>query len=231
MESKFAGYTSSKKMKDIYLDSLGQDYGQFNLGKNTTKILIESPRNLLFTLSRYKFVAKMFEGFEKVLEIGCQEGFGAHLVANSVKKLNCIDFYKPYIDSTSKCFPCTNTSFEAHDILDSPYGSEYDGVFALDVLEHIQVDDEKVFIKNTCSSLSKTGTLIIGMPTSESQIYASRASKIGHVNCKSGLELKNLFYKYFNNVFLFSMNDEVLHTGFHQMSHYIFVLCSYQKNR
>ena len=31
--------------------------------------------------------------------------------------------------------------------------------------------------------------------------------------------------KFFRNVFMFSMNDEVLHTGFEKMSNYIFALC------
>ena len=30
--------------------------------------------------------------------------------------------------------------------------------------------------------------------------------------------------RYFENVFVFGMNDEVVHTGFYPMCHYIFVL-------
>ena len=56
--------------------------------------------------------------------------------------------------------------------------------------------------------------LIIGTPSLESQAYASPPSKAGHINCKSGDELKALLSSYFHNVFLFSMNDEVVHTGF-----------------
>ena len=52
------------------------------------------------------------------------------------------------------------------------------------------------------------------MPSLESQKYASKQSKEGHVNCKSGENLKKLLNKYFINNFVFSMNDEVVHTGF-----------------
>mgnify|MGYP007028595943 CR=1 FL=1 len=31
--------------------------------------------------------------------------------------------------------------------------------------------------------------------------------------------------RFFDNVFLFSMNDEVVHTGFTPMAHYLFALC------
>ena len=34
----------------------------------------------------------------------------------------------------------------------------------------------------------------------------------------------------FNNVFLFSMNDEVLHTGYYRMSNYLLTLCVGKKN-
>ena len=41
--------------------------------------------------------------------------------------------------------------------------------------------------------------------------------------------LKSLLSKYFHNVFIFSMNDEVVHTGFYPMAHYLFALCCDKK--
>jgi hypothetical protein len=67
------------------------------------------------------------------------------------------------------------------------------------------------------------------VPSLESQQYASSQSKEGHVNCKSGDDFRGLLKKYFENVFLFSMNDEVVHTGFSKMAHYLFVMCTNQK--
>ena len=67
------------------------------------------------------------------------------------------------------------------------------------------------------------------MPTLESQKYASKGSKLGHINCKSKKELKKTLSKFFNNVYMFSMNDEVLHTGYDKMSHYIFALANSKK--
>ena len=63
------------------------------------------------------------------------------------------------------------------------------------------------------------------MPSLESQIYASPASKEGHVNCQSKKQLKRTLLKYFSTVFMFSMNDEVMHTGFAPMSHYLMAVC------
>jgi hypothetical protein len=66
---------------------------------------------------------------------------------------------------------------------------------------------------------------VIGSPSLQSQVYASEGSKAGHVNCKDGREFRKVMERYFENVFLFSMNDEVVHTGFAPMAHYLFALC------
>ena len=41
--------------------------------------------------------------------------------------------------------------------------------------------------------------------------------------------LKELLKRHFNNVYIFSMNDEVLHTGFDSMSHYILAISKLKK--
>ena len=46
---------------------------------------------------------------------------------------------------------------------------------------------------------------------------------------KSLPELRSLMQRYFHNVYMFCMNDEILHTGYHKMAHYIFALCGSKK--
>ena len=76
------------------------------------------------------------------------------------------------------------------------------------------------------ASLLPHGVLIVGMPSLESQAHASPQSREGHVNCKSGRDFKALMERFFHNVFLFSMNDEVVHTGFYPMAHYLLAVCT-----
>ena len=45
----------------------------------------EDPRGLLFSLSRYKFVSKILEGKNDVLEIGCGDGWFSRIVKQTVK--------------------------------------------------------------------------------------------------------------------------------------------------
>ena len=84
-------------------------------------------------------------------------------------------------------------------------------------------------MENLRDSMNESGVLILGMPSLESQKYASEASRLGHINCKTGDELNKFCRQYFDNVFSFGMNDEVLHTGFFPMSHYLFVVCTNPK--
>ena len=61
----------------------------------------------------------------------------------------------------------------------SEYKTKQDAIFLLDVLEHIEPSDEDQFLKNISASLSKHGVCILGMPSLESQTYASASSKEG----------------------------------------------------
>ena len=200
------------------------------LGKSTNYVWNNDPKRLGITLARYKFVSKMVSFNESILEIGCGDSFQNRVVKQSCKSLTAIDINKELIIEAkynkSKNYPVKHIS---HDIILKPISNKknlFDGVFSLDVLEHIDKKKEKKFIKNSIFNLKKNGYLIVGMPSIESQKYASYKSKIGHINCKTGDDLKNLFEKFFYNVFLFSMNDEVVHTGFNKMAHYLIALCT-----
>jgi 2-polyprenyl-3-methyl-5-hydroxy-6-metoxy-1,4-benzoquinol methylase len=206
---------------------------ELKLNQGLTKLGIEKnanwhtdPRRLVFALSRYKFVSKMLSGKDKVLEVGCGDAFPTRILLQEVGSVHGIDIDPIFIeDAHERMDPEWPYTCAVHDITSSPLGELYDAVFSLDVLEHISKSLEDAFFINISNSLIDDGVLIVGMPSLESQAYASPLSKIGHINCKTGAELKELSIKYFKNVFIFSMNDEVIHTGFHPMSQYFFALC------
>jgi SAM-dependent methyltransferase len=200
------------------------------LGLMTNQVWYDDPRRLSFLLARYKFVSKMLSGKKFVGELGCGDAFGARIVLQEVDEIVAYDFDPVFIDDIrqrqSEKWPIEVC---LHDIVDAPLPNRHDGIYSLDVIEHIPVRDEDAYLSNLCQSLTDDGVLIIGTPSLESQEYASPPSKAGHVNCKSGALLKALLSKYFENVFLFSMNDEVVHTGFSPMAHYLFAVCCQKK--
>jgi hypothetical protein len=89
----------------------------------------------------------------------------------------------------------------------------------------VEAAAEDRFISNVVASLSPKGVCIVGMPSLESQAHASKFSKMGHVNCKDQPSFRRLMAKHFDYVFMFSMNDEIVHTGFSKLSHYNIALC------
>jgi 2-polyprenyl-3-methyl-5-hydroxy-6-metoxy-1,4-benzoquinol methylase len=191
----------------------------------------DDPKHLLFTLSRYKFVAKMLADREHVLEIGCADAFGTRIVLQAVKKLTATDFDATFVEDVLERMD-ERWSFEClqHDLLERALPGSYDAAYALDVIEHIPKEQELRFVENIVKSLTPQGVLILGSPSLESQAYASALSKVGHVNCKDARGLRGLMRQFFHNVFVFSMNDEVVHTGYFPMAHYLLALgCSVKR--
>ena len=231
-KEKFYGKMSSKKAKNAYnrvkfIDS------NFSFPPAFKQAFTNDPKWILFNLSRYKFVSKMLEGKNTVLEIGCWDGACSILVAKNVKKLVAIDYYKEHIKNAKKYIENNqnNIKFIGSDFLDfdEKLIDKFDAIYSIDVLEHIDQKQEKIFFENIKKYLKKDGVALIGTPSKESQKYASKGSKESHINCKSGKELKRILQNHFENNFLFSMNDEVIHTGFEKMAHYLFCLSANKK--
>lgn len=201
--------------------------GVARLGLMTNQVWYDDPRRLVFLLSRYKFVSRMLSGRREVGEVGCGDAFGARIVLQEVSRLTVYDFDPLFIeDIEQRQDPRWPLEARIHDVTKSRLPRDHDGLYSLDVIEHIRPEDEEAFLRNLVQSLSEDGILVIGSPSLESQQYASPLSKAGHVNCKSGTGLRAALEPYFSTILMFSMNDEVVHTGFFPMAHYLFAVCS-----
>lgn len=222
--------TKTKEPQYYRLLELQKKQGIAEFGLMSNFVWEDDPKRLLFVLSRYKFVAKMLSGSRHVLEVGCADAFFTRIVRQEVQALTATDFDPLFVED-AKRHQNSRWNFNCllHDILQGPVSGEFDGAYSMDVLEHIPQSQEDQYISNIAQSLTPQGTLIIGTPSLQSQAYASPGSKEGHINCKDYKELKNLMLKHFNNVFIFSMNDEVVHTGFYPMAHYLIALCCFKK--
>jgi 2-polyprenyl-3-methyl-5-hydroxy-6-metoxy-1,4-benzoquinol methylase len=201
--------------------------GVARLGLMVNQVWHDDPRRLGFVLARYKFVAKMLSGRGKVGEVGCGDAFASRIVLQEVKELHVYDFDPIFIaDVTRRQVGRWQLHPHVHDILDGPLReAPFDALYSIDVMEHIPPAKEDIYLDNLKRSLAPHGVIMVGMPSLESQAHASPPSKAGHVNCKNGNALKSVLEKHFHNVFLFSMNDELVHTGFTPLAHYLFALC------
>jgi len=190
------------------------------LGPYNSYQLVNTPRRMLFSLSHYKFAAKLFGSGKSVLEVGCSEGFGTHLLAEFASNVVAIDIDKDAIEEANKSFARNNLSFLHRDIVGEKIAL-FDGVVSFDVVEHIEKENEDDFYRALCQNLNEYGVCIIGTPNETSDQYSSPASREGHVNLYTWDRLKSKMDEFFHQVFIFSANDEIIHTGFYPLAHYL----------
>ncbi len=205
-------------------DSL--DDFDIRLGKATAQAYVHDPRMISFIAARYKFVAKMLAGVDTALEVGCGDAFGAPIVAQAVKRLICTDIDADTVmknQPIAKLFP--NIEFIYKDFrtaTDEVF--TFPAIYSVDVIEHLFPHEEAAWMANMVAHLQPDGIMLTGTPNKTAAAYASPNSVHGHVNLKSHDELRDLMRVHFKNVFMFGMNDEVVHTGFAPMANYLWAL-------
>lgn len=197
------------------------------LGAPTSFSFLNDPRHVSFVLARYKFVAKMLDGLGSVLEVGCGDGIGMPLVAQTVSKLHCVDWEKRQVESVEERWGThfENVSFQTADITKASMPQKFDAVYSVDVIEHIDPEAEPDFWRNTVASLKPNGVCLVGTPNKTAEHLAGPESKLAHINLHTHASLREAAKRHFTNVFMFGMNDEVLHTGYPPMAHYLWALC------
>lgn len=230
-----------KQWSDVreLIDDLGEispDFPIINeLGKYWHYGICSDIKRVLFALSRYKFVCKIlrFRRHLKILECGCSEALGGLMLLQNddVSSYTGIDFDEEAVRWNEENLHSDRMKFICGNFLDAQEiaNEKYDAVISLDVIEHISKEDEIGFCEMIASHVDDNGIAIIGTPSIMMSPYASAGSRIGHVNLFDQRRLHDLLNKYFANVFVFNMNDEVVNTGFDKMGCYIFALCCGRK--
>ena len=209
----------------VHVDAMNA-LGPVELGPMTGDTWRTDPRRLTFLLARYKFVSKMLAGKSNVLEIGCGDGFGMRLVLQTVGSGFGYDFDPLFIAWAEKTAKKEHipAEFAVGDITESVPPGRFAAAYSLDVIEHIEPAIEHNFVANIAAALEPDGVCIIGTPNATSAPYASEPSRIGHINLKSAESLTVSLAASFQHVFMFSMNDEVVHTGYAPMAHYLMAI-------
>jgi 2-polyprenyl-3-methyl-5-hydroxy-6-metoxy-1,4-benzoquinol methylase len=217
----------AKKISQQEAYHLGTDH-QFiesiDLGPWTSYSLLNDPKHMGFVLARYKFPAKMFDEMDRVIEVGCGDAFGTPIVAQHVKQVVAIEPDARHIDSNKKRLAkVKNIEFKSGTIQDLKFPARsFCGAYSIDVIEHLDHHLNEPFVESQARILKKDGVCIIGTPNKTAEQYASERSRVQHINLHTQQSLKELMEKFFARVFMFGMNDEVLHTGYAPMCHYIF---------
>lgn len=203
------------------------------LGPHSSFQWNNSRRHLLFTAARYKFAMKMignlYEPDEKtVLDLGCSDGFGTYYVAEYAASVVGVDFDEEAIGYAIEHNQSQNISYKMDNFFDKKYG-EFDGIVSFDVLEHIYPENEDKYMNTVLKNLKGTGTFVIGTPSLETQQYSKENITGAHVNVYKGENFYKMLKRYFYNVYLFTQNDEIIHTGHLRMANYLIAVCSHRR--
>ncbi|MFN0065605.1 MAG: class I SAM-dependent methyltransferase [Chlamydiales bacterium] len=175
-------------------------------------------------MSYYKFGAKMIGPNKRVLDIGCNEGFGSYLLAKECGYCLGLDFDSDAIKSAQQNFFGEHVAFVEDDFLEREFTEKWDAITSFDVIEHITPEHVPLFLGKIANCLSDNGTFVIGTPSEISQQFASPIARRGHVNIYSPERLEEELREYFEYVFMFAGNDEVVHTGYLPLAHYLLAL-------
>jgi 2-polyprenyl-3-methyl-5-hydroxy-6-metoxy-1,4-benzoquinol methylase len=201
----------------------------FMLGPINAETFLRDPKHMGFMLARYKFAAKMMRRCAAVLEVGCGEGLGAlMLVRDTPAAVTGVDFDPQqirYAQEQVAPHGAGRLVFQCADLASWDPSGPYDGLLSIDVIEHVHPQDEAAFLAHCAGALAPGGIAIIGTPNIATDAFASPPSRAGHINLFDHTRFITTLERHFLHVFLFSMNDEVVHTGFHPMAHYFMALC------
>ena len=223
MSEPAASATSGLEGPELTRFNVWNAEGPVMLGPHASLVWRSDPRRFPIVLARYKVVAKLLIGKQNALEIGCGDGFNARLVLQTVPHVHGIDADPFAIDWAIQNARTENlnASFAVADAAAGPITGSFDAAYSLDVIEHVPPSEELAFLRNITAPLGAGGVCIIGTPNLTAHAYASPLSQAGHINLKSADSLRASLEPLFSNVFIFSMNDEVLHLGYAPMAHYL----------
>lgn len=204
-----------------------------SLGPHTSYQWNNSRRHLLFSSARYKFAMKMIgsiyePGKKTILDLGCSDGFGTYYVAEYSKFVLGVDFDEEAIGYANKNYQRSNIQFKLENFLDKKYGN-FNGIVSFDVIEHIYPEHIEKYMQTVKMNLCWGGVFIVGTPSLEAQQYSQEKVTGAHVNVYKGEDFYKMLKQHFYNVFLFTQNDEIIHTGHLRMANYLIAVCTHKR--
>jgi hypothetical protein len=204
-------------------------------------------------LAHYRFVAAVMGPRHDVAEYGCASPAGTRLVLQQSRKLTLFDPRPLIVEDLQWRFQ-DEWRFQTrlHDILTTPLPRQVDSAFCIDFLQYISRDEEDTFVRNLRDSLLRESDfLLIGSPSygdynppdaqhalraaapqtiaaqmgrEELPCRSRSAQGEGVIYRRTGAELKALMERFFQNVFVFSIVDDVSQPGIQPGARHVFAL-------
>jgi len=204
---------------------------ELKLGPTNIDRFLGDPKRMAFFFSRYKFAAKMLSKSKYILDIGCGDGMGAvTFLHDTPAQIIGVDWEEKAIkyarddllNAVCKYQPddVERLSFVHADFWDTAYRN-FDGLCCLDMIEHIEPGMTADFVAKLAEPLNEYGVAVVGTPNERAAEFGSVHSKIGHINLFGADRLRYEMEQEFRRVFMFSMNDSIVHDGSDKMAFYL----------
>ncbi|MCX5713862.1 MAG: class I SAM-dependent methyltransferase [Candidatus Omnitrophica bacterium] len=161
MHGKGSDFSTWKEFKGILPDK------NVTFGRFYSYQFLNTPRSILFTLSKYKFASKLIGPKKNILEVGCSEGLGTLLLSEFANKVVAVDVDPEAINDANRVFKTNKIRFMHKNIFRARVG-KFDAIVSFDVVEHVYKKNERLFFKSLCDNLTKFGICIIGTPNETS---------------------------------------------------------------
>lgn len=144
---------------------------------------------LLSNMRLYEKVLKYLKDGQKILEIGCNKGYGLYFIAVNLPNSQVVgaDINKEFIEFCRRTWNFKNLEFEIMDILNlkdieeikKKYG-KFDAVLCFEVLEHIPPNKTADFLCNIRRLIEEDGLLFLSTPNK--RVYDINAYTEDHIN-------------------------------------------------
>lgn len=158
---------------------------------------------LIYHLTRYKFICRQLKKDWSVLELGCGTGYGAHLLSKYCNKIDAHDMDTKLLIRAKEKYISDNLTFT-----DQPVHNQYDVVVCLEVIEHMTKESGHILLQDIKKRLKPNGLLFISTPRKIDNPNENR--KKHHLHEYEPSEFRSILEEYFPKVLLFSQNDEII---------------------
>ena len=209
---------------DQLLKEQASKYGSITLPPEYAELFEVNTLQLLVKLARYKFVARQLKKTDHVLEIGSGNGIGTMFLSQHARQATGIEIEASSHEAAVKINRRPNVEFLLQSVFNHDLSHKYDAIVSFDVIEHLTAEDGAILVDRMAQHCKPNGMVVIGTPSIYSYPYQSAYSRASHIKCYDQQELVALFDEHFGRSLAFSMNDEMVHTGFSKLAWYYFVL-------
>lgn len=175
--------------------------------------------------ARYKFIAKLLQKTDNLLEVGCSDGTSSNFFSQYCNTVDAIDMDKSLLNEAKENF--SHINFMYKNALEYTTDVKYDVIVLLDFIEHFSEEDGQKLLKKYSSLLTNKGMMIVGTPSKHFEQYRAEHNKAHHLHEYYPDELEQLMQKYFDRTMMFAMNDEIVHTGNINLAWFIYSIGTY----